>query len=102
MKFRLRYNENATKEWKLISNILMNWIFIPLFLIQGLARIISGDNKEKFYDSFIYQTFLYVGGTAVCISIILNIIHWLKPKWFEKKSSTEFQNFNGADATEVK
>jgi hypothetical protein len=86
MKFRIRYNENARKEWKLISNILMNWIFVPLFLIQGLARLISGNDKEIFYDSFVYQIFLYVGGSALCLSILLNIIHWLKPKWFENKN----------------
>ena len=86
MAFRIRDNEKATKRWKLISNVLFNWIFIPLFLIQGLTKIILGGDKEKFHSSFIYNLFIVVGGTALLVSITLNIIHWLKPKWFENKS----------------
>jgi hypothetical protein len=82
MKFIIRNNENATKGWKVISNILINWIFMPLFIIQGFARWKIG-NKEIFHESFVYKLYTYIGGTAVLISIALNFIHWLNPKWFE-------------------
>ncbi len=85
MKFIIRNNENARKEWKLISNVLFNWIFMPLFLIQGFVKWKFAD-KDKFHESLMYELYIYVGGIAVVISILLNFVHWIKPKWFEHRT----------------
>lgn len=84
MTFRIRDNENVSKKWKIISNILFNWIFLPAFIMHGLLHLIL--DKEKYYNSLYGTIFLFVAVGAMVVSLTLNITYWLKPKWFENKN----------------
>lgn len=83
-KFIIRTNPAAKKEWRLISSILINWIFLPLFIIRGLARL-GFASRQEYSESLIYNIYVYVGLPAALLSVLLNIIHWLKPSWFQNK-----------------
>lgn len=84
MAFWIKNNEKAKKEWKVISNILY-YTFLGLFAIRIFVKLISSD-KIGFDKSLVNNLWLWVGGTALIISLLLNLIHWLKPKWFESKN----------------
>lgn len=87
--FFITSSSKVSKRWWLISNVFLN-----LWLLSFACSFIF--DTEKKILLFNISCVL-----SICFSII-QVSNWIKPKWFENKSSTELQNLNGANATEVK
>ncbi len=79
MAFWIKNNGNATKNWKLINNIFyISWIIIIVLRI-----IIRMRDKANSIVSDLQNLLTWIGLAFVFFYLIINIIHWLKPKWFE-------------------
>ena len=79
MAFWIKNNVNATKNWKLTNNIFyISWVVI--FLLRIIIRMIDKANNTV---SDLQNLLTWIGFVFIFFYLIINIIHWLKPQWFE-------------------
>lgn len=81
MKFFISTNNKVTYKWKTINNILqfggLIFLLISIYLRRRVTNYSEVNNNEiYFYVSLLFYVFYF----------ILNIIHWLKPNFFEEKA----------------
>ncbi len=78
MKFFIRHNKNAKKGWKTFSKLLFNAFYI-LLALNVFLKLTKSEYKSSNYYNFISWFILSIG----LLGVALDLIHWLKPKWFE-------------------
>lgn len=84
MKFFIRNNKDAKNSWKLLSKLLSGGFIILLF-VNVLFKINNSNYRNSEYIMPISYFILSLG----ILGFALDVIHWLKPNWFEKESSIE-------------
>lgn len=82
MTFWLKDNEQANAIWINISKVL-KYSFWLAFVARGIIRMI--DNVH-YKDNVWFNMVTYVALGFGLLNLILNFVHWVKPKWFENEN----------------
>ena len=82
MAFWVKNNPNVNIKWRNVVDI-----FYYGFIILSLLRLITEmRDKANYTKSLLLEVLNYSCFIFISSYFLLNIIHWLKPKWFENKA----------------
>jgi hypothetical protein len=81
MSFWIQNNDKVTKKWKIVHNFLY-----LLWAVSMILRFIIKyrDNKNNTVSD-LQNTVWTIWIVSAFFILTLNLIHWIKPKWFENK-----------------
>ena len=82
MAFSIKHNPNVNIKWRNVVDI-----FYYGFIILSVLRLITEmRDKANYTKSLLLEVLNYSCIIFISSYFLLNIIHWLKPKWFENKA----------------